>query len=241
MAKDDVLSRVRAEFELWGVKFDHEETNGGHIKIRWQVSPDKEPRQTSIPKTSSDWRGPQNAVSLVRRTFMQDGLSLTKPPEKKVSVLEKALSLPVMAEPPKVDPIRAMRGEIGELTDLVLDLVSMVTTLKNELAARPVAQAAIAAPPVAPVIEPEPVAEVIALPVKAKKTRRLNAISYLSNTWNTLEALAKDMQMPQSQAYSKLYYLKSKGLVEQQGQRWRKVRPLTVVNGTRRSGVGLHA
>lgn len=230
MATDDALSVLRSEFKLWGVHFEHRPTGGGHIEVRWQVNPDKPLRKTYIPSTASDHRGSLNKRAELRRLFQQDGLSL-KAPEKPVPVLRKALSLPQPVETDR-EQIRAMRGEIGELTSLVIELGGIIAELRDTIGVKPRPEpiplpAFIPPPPPAP---PKP------------SIRSIKTISYVGENWNSTAALAYAMDLPANIAYRKLYYLMKQNKVELSAGRWRlKPKAVIPLNGARRSRAGMHA
>lgn len=218
MAEDSVLNNIASEFKLWGVKFQQRLTNGGHIELAWQVSPDKEIRKTYLPHTGSDWRGWLNQRSHVRDLFRQDGLI---DPRKRIAapkpILHKALSVPeAPAEKPE-DQIKTMRCEIADLTNFILELGVMVSTLIDTVKAQAMAQ--IASP--APVVE----APIAILPLKktrAPSTKGINTIEFVSANWNSLEALARDMGISTVIAKRKLIYLAKQGKVELSDGRWRR-------------------
>jgi hypothetical protein len=197
---DNAFSLVSAEFKLWGVKFESRMLNGGHIEVIWQASPDREIRRHVLSKTPSDWRTALNDRSRIRRLLKYDGLkplplcTKTKPKPS----LAKALELPQPAPPVETDAdqIKILRAEIGDLTDLVLDLV---TTIKN----------------LSPASSPAPVAEiaapVIALPAK---TTRVKIIEHVTKNWNSTETIARDAGLTKEMAYRKLYYLSTTGKVQ---------------------------
>src|SRR4051812_21839703 len=117
---DDPVRMMQAEFDLWGVKFQHATRGSGHIELRWQVSPAKEVRTHIVAKTPSDHRWFMNERAAIRRMFRADGLVLKeqvaerpKPPGK----LEKALAAPVHVVTTD-DQIRMMRAEIADLSEL---------------------------------------------------------------------------------------------------------------------------
>lgn len=230
MAEDSVLNNIASEFKLWGVKFKQEYSKGGHIELTWQVSPDKPVRNTFIPKTGSDWRGWLNQRANVRRLFKQDGLNLKEPP-KRESLLHKALSMPKEAPEPQQDQLRAMRAEIGELTEMVLELAAIMSGFAGLPKAEAMTAMAQAPQPVEPpmpmpIPPPPPPLEfdlrVAALRQRAPNTRSKQAITYLSTNWNSLDAIARDMGLDKVVVKRKLVYLASKGDVELNDGLWRK-------------------
>ena len=217
MAEDSVIKLISSEFKLWGVKFQHQRSNGGHIELAWQASPDKPVRKTYLAHTGSDWRGWLNQRAQVRRLFQQDGLSLKKP-EKPEPLLHKALSVP--KEPPEKpeDQFKAMRAEIADLTNFVLELGTIVSTLVDKLTPQ--------APQPAEMPAPIPIFLPPALPLKrAPSTRSKKAIDYLSLNWNSLDAIARDMELEPFLVKRKLVYLAKLGKVELSDGRWRKTPP----------------
>lgn len=219
MAEDSVLNNILSEFKLWGLKPTIEHRNGGHIELQWQVSPDKEPRRTILPKTGSDWRGWLNQRAQVRRMFKQDGLRDPRDtiPKKPEPILQKALSPPPPPPEKPEDQIKSMRCEIADLTELVLELGSLVSKL-CDIEKPPVAIAAQAPQPQEPAPPPPP-------PKRARNTRGNKVIDYLSNNWNSLDAIARDMGLEQIIVKRKLVYLAKNGAVELSDGRWRKTPP----------------
>jgi hypothetical protein len=224
MAEDSVLNLIASEFKLWGVKFQHQRSGSGHIELAWQVSPDKEVRKTYLPHTSSDWRSWLNMRSQVRRMFQQDGLSLKKP-EKPEPVLRKALSVP--KDPPEKpeDQFKAMRAEIADLTNFVLELGGIVSGLCDIIKQQPVmqitAQPSPEPVPIPAFLPPEP----MPLKTRAPNTRGSKVIDYLSFNWNSLDAIARDMGLSPIVVKRKLVYLYQKDLVQLDQGRWRKTPP----------------
>lgn len=194
---DDPLRMMQAEFELWGVKFQHTTRGSGHIELRWQVSPTKEVRSHIVAKTPSDHRWFLNERAAIRRLFRADGLVLkeqiTNTP--KPSKLEKALSIPTHVESHD-HQIKLLRAEIADLSELVLTLRDRLEDVLT-MPASPAPQ------------EPPPPAIVEKLSARSKK-----AIEYVSAKWNSVEALARDMELPLKIALRKLDYLAKKGDVE---------------------------
>jgi hypothetical protein len=197
---DDPVRMMQAEFELWGVKFQHCTRGSGHIELRWQVSPAKEVRTHIVAKTPSDHRWFMNERAAIRRMFRADGLVLKeqvmqrpKPPGK----LEKALTAPAHVVTTD-DQIRMMRAEIADLSELVL-------TLRDRL--EDVLTAPVRPAPETPPLEPSPI-------VEKMSTRSKKAIEYVSANWNSVEALARDMDLPLKIALRKLNYLVKTGEVE---------------------------
>lgn len=202
---EDVLKNLKSEFKLWGIRPHVEYLNSGHIELVWQATPDKPERRHVIAKTGSDWRGWLNARSIIRRQFKQDGLSIKEQIRKPKPVITKALELPEPIER-DVDQIKLLRAEVADLSELTL---RMMTMLKELIAVSPPVDvpAFIAPPPPAP---------------SGPSIRSIKAIDFVSNNWNSLDALARDMGVDQKFAYRKLYYLLKQGDVELENGRWRK-------------------
>jgi hypothetical protein len=208
MAKDDALTLLKSEFKLWGVELQSQTRGNNHIELRWRVSPDKEARSYFIANTPSDHRGWLNARADIRGLFRADGLDLKKLAAKKPSALTKALSVPQPVEPVD-DQIRMLRAEVGDLTEMILELTSR---LDHVLASK------IAAPPA-----------VVAVPEPKASVRSIKAITYVSDNWNSTDAIARDMGLSPTIAYRKLYYLYQQEKIEMDGGRWRKKPGLRVV------------
>ena len=197
MRRNEEVEFAVAELERFNIKFDTRPTDGGHIEIVWQVSPDKEIRRVFTSKTSSDHRTRLNARSYIRRALRQDGVDTDpKPPTTKKAILEKALRAPEPVETIP-DQLRAIRAELSDLTELLLDISSGIAALRDS---KPVQ----ALPP--------PATEVI--PAKKPSVRSKKAIDYLTTAWNSIEAIARDLELPLDVTYRKLYYLKNKDQVE---------------------------
>lgn len=209
MAKDDALTLLKSEFKLWGVDLQSQVRGNNHIELRWRVSPDKEPRSYFIANTPSDHRGWLNARSDIRALFRADGLDLKKHVSNKPSVLTKALSLPKHVEPVD-DQIRMLRAEVCDLTELVLELASRLDGVLG--AKRETAPASV------PVEAPKPAS-----------VRSIKAINFVSENWNSTEAIARDMNLSPTIVYRKLYYLHQQGKVEMDGGKWRKKPGLRLV------------
>lgn len=220
MARDDALQLLRSEFKLWGVSFDTRRRGTSHIELRWRVSPDKEIRSYFISSTPSDHRGWLNARSDIRRLFRSDGLELKEPHKKpKPSVLQKALSLPVPIES-DADQIKIMRAELADLTDLVLDMSSIITLLREHIINTPEE----------PDADRRDESNVIEI-TRRSISRSIKTLEHIGEGWNSLDAIAQSMGLPPRLAYRKLYYERSKGTVEQSGDRWRRKPRLELAKG----------
>lgn len=202
MRRNEEVEFAVAELERFNIKYDTRPTDGGHVEIVWQVSPTKEVRRVFTSKTASDHRTRLNARSYIRRALRQDGVDIDpKPPTTKKAILEKALRTPEPVETIP-DQLRAIRAELSDLTELLLDISSGLAALRD----REPVQA-----PTPPAIE--------AASVKKSSVRSKKAIDYLTTAWNSIEAIARDLELPVDVTYRKLYYLKNKDEVElRQGQ-----------------------
>lgn len=98
------------------------------------------------------------------------------------------------------DQLRAIRSEIADLTDLMLDIANAMSALREQ----PVEQA--------PPPPPQPVAA--EPPAKKPSVRSKKAIEFVSANFNSIEAIARDMELPVDVTYRKLYYLQGKDEVE---------------------------
>ncbi|WP_456679441.1 hypothetical protein [Bradyrhizobium sp. S3.7.6] len=85
-----------------------------------------------------------------------------------------------------------MRAEIADLTDLVMSLRDRIEDVLTKPEPKP---------------EPEPIVEKLS-------TRSKKAIEYVSAGWNSIEALARDMELPLKIALRKLDYLAKTDRVE---------------------------
>lgn len=206
--KDDVLSHIKSEFALWGIKPRVEYTNGGHIELAWNATPDKPERRTFIPKTGSDWRGWLNQRAQVRRMLKQDGLVLKEEIRKpKPAAIVKALAVPEHVET-DADQIKLLRAEVSDLSEMIL---MMNKTLRELIAVTPPTEVPEFIPP------PPPPA-----PIRKPSVRSIKAIDVVGVNWSSTDALARDMGLDPVIAYRKLNYLMKKDLIELSGGRWRK-------------------
>lgn len=196
---DDPVRMMQAEFDLWGVKMQHATRGSGHIELRWQVSPTKEIRTHIVAKTPSDHRWYMNERAAIRRMFRADGLNLKEQVAErpKPGKLEKALAAPSQVVTTD-DQIRMMRAEIADLSELVLTLRDRL----EDVLTTPLMPAPETLAP-----EPAPI-------VEKPSTRSKKAIEYVSSSWNSVEALARDMELPRIIALRKLKYLEKKGEIE---------------------------
>lgn len=230
MADDTVLKMMASEFKLWGVKVRTENTNGGHIRLIWQASPDKELRNLVIPKTGSDHRSWLNCRAQIRRMFAQDGLSLTKPagPKQTAPTLARALTIPQDVETDR-DQFKAMRAEIADLTNMVLELATEVGNLCSAMKSQ-------AADDI-PAFIPGPV---MATP-KKPGLRAIKAIDFVTPNWNTTAALAVSMGVEPTIAYRKLYHLMKQEKVELSQGQWRRAPPPAPKLNGKHPRTGMHA
>jgi hypothetical protein len=196
----ELVEIATAELKLYGIRPEVTHTNGGHIEIAWRAVPEKELRRVITSKTGSDWRARMNIRAEVRRLLRADNVMLKReePKPKKHPELAKALNLPQQVVPIP-DQITAMRGEVADLTELVIRVAKMVSTVRNTVAAQ-------APPPPAP---PEPVS-----------SRSVKIKEYLSlDKWVSLSALSRDTGLSSKQIKLKLDYLERLGEVSvYQGQ-----------------------
>lgn len=207
MRRHEELEFAVAELKLHNIKYDTRDTDGGHIEIAWQVSPDKEVRRAFTAKTPSDHRSRLNLRSYIRRALRQDGVNLDpKPsPSEKPALLEKALQTPKHVETIP-DQLRAIRADMADMIDLLLDLSNAMAATKAREQADSVASVASAAPR----IEEKP-----SIPKPSVRSKK--ALDHVSSSWNSLEAIAKSMDLPTDITYRKLYYLKQQDKIEFEG------------------------
>lgn len=212
MRRHEELEFAVAELEQHNIKYATRPTDGGHIEIIWQVSPDKEVRRVFTSKTPSDHRTRLNARAFIRRALRQDGVDIDSkhisPPKKQPAALEKALQVPRQG-PTIPEQLEALRSDVADVADLLLDVLNLISELKGIQNAQPV------------VIQPTSVVPSYSPPKTSVRSKK--AIDYVSAGWNSLEALARDMDLPVNITYRKLYYLKNQGLVELKGGRCRLV------------------
>jgi hypothetical protein len=189
-----------AELKQHGIKPQITHTNGGHIEIAWRVVPEKELRRVITSKTGSDWRARMNIRSEVRKLLRADNVSLKReePKPKKHQELTKALNLPQQVVPIP-DQIAALRGEVADLTELMIRVAKGVGIVREAIAAQ--------APP--PLPRPEPVS-----------SRSVKIKEYLSlDKWLSLSVLVRDTGLTPKHLMLKLRYLERLGEVSiYQGQ-----------------------
>lgn len=203
MRRNEELEFAVAELKRHNIKYETRETNGGHIEIRWQVSPDKEVRKVFTSKTPSDYFSRMNARSVIRNALRHDGVDLErKPSEKKPKLLEKALQQPQPAETIP-DQLHSIRSELADITELLLDFSNVLGLLRDGLLVQSTPVEAVTPDVKAPPPKPS---------VRSKK-----AIEFVSVSWNSLDAIARDMELPLEVTYRKLYYLKQQDKVEFRG------------------------
>ncbi|MCD9821227.1 hypothetical protein [Bradyrhizobium japonicum] len=197
---NELVEIATAELKQHGIKPEVTHTNGGHIQITWRVVPEKELRCVTTAKTGSDWRNRMNIRADVRRLLRADNVTLKReePKPKKHPTLAKALSLPKEVVPIP-DQLAALRGEVADLTELMVRTFRMVGNMRETIAAQ--------APP-----PPPPPAPLSSRSVKIKEFLALDR-------WVSLSALARDTGLTPQQVKLKLYYLERLGEVSvYQGQ-----------------------
>lgn len=200
---NELVEIATAELKQHGIKPEVTHTNGGHIQITWRVVPEKELRCVTTAKTGSDWRNRMNIRADVRRLLRADNVTLKReePKPKKHPELAKALSLPQPVTPIP-DQLAAMRGEIADLTELMMRTFKMVGIMRETIASH-------APPPPPPSAPPEPVSS------RSVKIKEFLAL----DRWVSLSALARDTGLAPQQVKLKLYYLERLGEVSvYQGQ-----------------------
>ena len=200
MAYSNELTEIALnELKLHGVKGQTRDTNGGHIEIAWQVVPEKEVRRVFVAKTASDWRARMNTRAEVRKLLRADNVTLKAKNERpqKPKPLMKALELPQPdAVVPIPDQMKALRGELADLTELVLRLTKIATGMREVLTTH--------------VPKPQPAA-----PVVKPSSRSIKLVEYLSlDRWTTISALVRDTGLTPTQIKLKLHYLKSHDQIE---------------------------
>ncbi|MGY8661747.1 hypothetical protein Q3C01_05180 [Bradyrhizobium sp. UFLA05-109] len=202
MAYSNELTEIALnELKLHGVKGQTRDTNGGHIEIAWQVVPEKEVRRVFVAKTTSDWRARMNTRAEVRKLLRADNVTLKSQNEKqlrpKPQPLTKALELPQPdAIVPIPDQMKALRGEVADLTELVLRLTKIATGMREVLTTH--------------VPKPQPAA-----PVMKPSSRSIKLVEYLSlDRWIAISALVRDTGLTPTQIKLKLHYLKTHDQIE---------------------------
>jgi len=223
------------ELRLHGIKPTVEHTGTGHIAIRWRACPEKEERTVIVAKTPGDWRSRMNARSEVRKYLRADNVALVmtgKPRKKEKALAETALSLPPPDVIPTADQFAALRGEVADLTQLVVKLIKIAYATRD--------MAAKVLPKEAPA------------PVKLPSAS-IKIAEFLSLTnYTSITALVRDTGLTLKQVKLKLEYLRKRNEVSiHQGsakllkvstrRKGRKPRALRVVKkGASMNGVGHH-
>lgn len=209
MKRNEAFDFVTEELRTRGIKFDTEKTGSNHLELRWQL-PDKELRTVFLPNTPSDHRGRLNARAHVRRLLKQDGVDLAVPdplkPRKPAALLARALALPKAHEPTTPELIRALRAEIADLTDLVLDLSGTMNMLRDHVMRQ----------------QPPPP------PQKKPSVRSKNILDFLTTSWSGLDAIARDMEVDRKIVYRKCYYLRDKIDLDKDRARLKPAKPHAV-------------
>ena len=189
----ELVEVATAELKPHGIKPKITYTNGGHIEIAWRLVPEKELRRVITSRTGSDWRARMNIRAEVGRLLRADNVTLKQEPKpKKRPELAKALNLPQEVVP-LPDQISALRGEVADLTELMVRVYKGVGTLREAVTAQ--------APPPPP--PPQPL-----------NSRSVKIKEYLSlDRWLSLSALARDTGLSAKQIKQKLGYLERLGEV----------------------------
>ncbi|MDA9539234.1 hypothetical protein ACM41_24345 [Bradyrhizobium sp. CCBAU 21362] len=199
MAYQNELTEIAlSELKAHGIRGHLRDTNGGHIEISWQVVPEKEVRRIIVAKSTSDWRSRMNTRADVRRLLRADNVSLkmsTQPKKQAQLQAEKAMSLPQPDVLPIPDQIAAMRGEMSDLSELVMRLYKIVAGVRDNIAS----------------YVPKPV-EVAPKPTSS---RSVKLVEYLAHDrWVTIDTLPRDTGLTAEQIKLKLQYLKNRDEVE---------------------------
>ncbi|GAB9186007.1 hypothetical protein [Bradyrhizobium diazoefficiens] len=199
MAHQNELTEIAlSELKAHGIRGHIRDTNGGHIEISWQVVPEKEVRRIIVAKSTSDWRSRMNTRADVRRFLRADNISLkmsTQPKKQTQLQAEKAMSLPQPDVLPIPDQIAAMRGEMSDLSELVMRLYKIVAGVRDNIAS----------------YVPKPVE---AAP-KPTSSRSVKLVEYLAHDrWVTIDTLPRDTGLTAEQIKLKLQYLKNHDEVE---------------------------
>ncbi|MET3969071.1 hypothetical protein [Bradyrhizobium sp. S3.9.1] len=194
---NELVDIATAELKQYGIKPEVTHTNGGHIQIKWRVVPEKELRCVTTAKTGSDWRNRMNIRADVRRLLRADNVTLKReePKPKRHPALAKALSLPKEVVPIP-DQIAALRGEVADLTELMVRTFRMVGNMRETIAAQ-------TPPPLPPAPPPAPASS------RSVKIKEFLAL----DRWVSLSALVRDTGLSSQQVKLKLYYLEQLGEV----------------------------
>ena len=183
-----------SELRLHGIKPVVENTGGGHIAIVWRAVPEKEERRVIVAKTPGDWRARMNTRAEVRKYLKADNVSLVvAQPKKKNRLLAEAVVAPPPDVIPTADQFAALRGEIADLTQLVLRLTKIAYATRD-MAAK---------------VLPEEAPAPVKLP-----SASIKIAEYLSlEKYTSLTALVRDTGLTLKQVQLKLEYLRRQGEV----------------------------
>jgi hypothetical protein len=187
------LQRIAVEeLRLHGIKPECRRNGRGHIEIVWRAVPEKEERVVVVALTPGDWRSRMNTRSEVRKYLKADNVSLVmqhKPRKKPAQQLRTALDLPPPDVIPIPDQLTALRGEIADLTQLVVKLVKVTYATRDA---------------VMKVLPKEAQTPQVTLPSAAIKIGE-----YLSfDRWVSIPSLVRDTGLSLKQVNLKLGYLK---------------------------------
>ncbi len=197
---------VLDELKLHGIKGHQSDTGGGHLQVTWQVVPEKERRTVVVAKTPGDWRARLNTRALVRRFLRADNVALvrepTRKPKEKPKHLQKALEVvdnTIIASTP--EQLASMRGEISDLTELVLRLTKIVSSVRETMNTHfPALPEQPAPPPVVPI---------------KHSSRSIKLREYLTvDRPISLDALVRDTGLTLNQIKLKVGYMIKQGEAE---------------------------
>lgn len=215
MAHSNELTEIALqELKLRGIIGTVRDTNGGHIEVSWQADPTKQVRQVFCAKTPGDWRAKENVRHIVRRSLRADNVPLKIEIKPKKAALTKALEIPKNDTIPVPDLIASMRGEIADLGEMIHYLAKFI--IKGQQAQKAVdavVEQHFPAPP-----SPAPV-------VEARPSRTIKMVTYLTQSFVSLDAIMNDIKefgLSRAQILQKLYYLEARDKAERdERERWR--------------------
>lgn len=121
--RNECVDLVINELERYGLRGEVAE-RGKHLEVAWSTPHGR--RFVIVAKTPSDWRASLNTRSDLRKMLRADNLQ-----PKQISELsfQKAMSLPK----PVMLTEHILQKDVNELTDLIFDLQSQITQLREKL------------------------------------------------------------------------------------------------------------
>jgi hypothetical protein len=186
MRAEEVLDVIRRELKAHGVTPTIERTSK-HVDVRWQI-PGKQPRVYTTSSTPSDWRTRMNARAEVRRMLRADNVTLDTAAKPR-TLTERVVQPPRHVETIP-DQVAAMRSELSDLSELIMELLEVVRNTAAVLI--PVQRA------------------------ESSRNQRLDVLAALpaDGATTTTNSVAEALVISRRSAYSRLQHLRSRGRAE---------------------------